>query len=78
MTRSFELLAHFSCVHCSQWWSIASSVVDRAQNYFNHKDFYCPWCGEVNEHEAGTVGGEVPAKEDTRLYSSSGYQEKLF
>ena len=78
MSRTFELLVHFSCVYCNQWWSIATEVVDRAQNYFKHKDFYCPWCGEVNKHEADTMGGEVSTEEDRRLYPSSGYQEKLF
>ena len=62
-TRSFELLAHFICMYCGQWWAIATDVVDRAQNYFNHKDFHCPWCGEVN-YGKDTVGGEVSTKED--------------
>ena len=76
--RSFELLAHFSCVYCSNWWSIATDVIDRAQNYFNHKDFFCPWCGGVNKSETNNLDGEIQTKEDTGLYSSGGYQKELF
>lgn len=42
MELNREILNHFNCDKCQQWWSIAS-----ADFPLGHK-LYCPWCGYEN------------------------------
>ena len=40
MRFSKELLYHFSCESCHNWWSFPSTAEIR----FRHKSWYCPHC----------------------------------
>ena len=59
MTKSFEILYHFSCKACNGWWSIAMENFMGA----NHRRWYCPWCGVNSDYDQASIpmGGEVSA-----------------
>ncbi len=40
---SIETIRHFTCDHCSHWWSISDAPENRI-------DWYCPWCGVSKVH----------------------------
>lgn len=44
MKRNIELLSHFLCEFCQKWWSIGDAPIEK-------KEYFCPWCGEVNKIE---------------------------
>ena len=39
---SKEILTHFRCIFCDKWWTVADK--DEGKN-----DWYCPWCGKIQE-----------------------------
>tara|TARA_R110000765_G_scaffold422760_3_gene530794 strand:+ start:2730 stop:2945 length:216 start_codon:yes stop_codon:yes gene_type:complete len=42
----FEMLYHFNCGKCSNWWSYAKTPDNKAEMYKNIvKRMYCPHCG---------------------------------
>lgn len=40
MKRSIELLSHFQCDQCTNWFSIGDAPLGKS-------DWYCPWCGSL-------------------------------
>ena len=41
--KSIELLHHFNCAYCKKWWSVGDAPE-------NKEEWYCPWCGKVNNY----------------------------
>lgn len=48
-STSVEILYHFTCERCKNWWSIAMEKTG-----WNPKKMWCPHCGYVHAN-----GGEV-------------------
>ena len=45
---TLEILAHFRCMECSKWWSIADWPIEFDQ----HAEIICPHCGNKSVAEA--------------------------
>jgi len=52
MKYSIEMLYHFQCEHCSQWWSIGDADIDEVR--------YCPHCGKMQEKPYEELEWEQP------------------
>jgi hypothetical protein len=52
-----ELLYHFNCGDCKNWWSYAFTphhtepIYTQSKRLMQDKDFYCPHCGGLRRAE---------------------------
>ena len=56
MNFNKELLYHFTCEKCLNWWSYAQQA-DLLEPYKSTKPWYCPHCGHAHEppHRTDTI-----------------------
>ena len=68
MTKSIEILYHFSCKECKGWWSIAMENFYGIGGYpgIGQRKWFCPWCGVEQYYDEGDipVGGEISNQKD--------------
>ena len=42
---SSEIIYHFNCSECKNWWSYATTDLSEDAEYPISKKIYCPFCG---------------------------------